>query len=347
MTGFYNVGLGFATALSVSNVITDVLRKKSLQPNDLYSVSFLLRSVSTLCFAAALGLEVIRHGVPLLHSNGPLFGIAGADWPATAQFIVYLLLDTAMVALAQLFYLRALQTSELSYFLPFLSLTPALLIPTGFLLIGEIPKPHQIAGVLLIVAGSLAMNAQHLNQGILRVLSAPFEKEASRNALCAALLFALSNPVDKIVVRMSQPLLYAFSYSLALTAFFGALMFLKGRARRLPISGTRSWIVAAGAVDALALLLQFTAYHYLDVSLVIAIKRGGVILSVLAGWLIFRESKIADKLFATAIMGGGMLLIYLPASRVQDVLLTLIGLGAFGLRVWWQRRRVPGTISAV
>jgi hypothetical protein len=73
--------------------------------------------------------------------------------------------------------------------------------------------------------------------------------------------------------------------------------------------------------------LQFTAYHYLDVFLVIAIKRGGVILSVLAGWLIFRESKIAGKLFATAIMGGGMLLIYLPASRVQDVLLTLIGLG--------------------
>jgi hypothetical protein len=72
MTGFYNVGLGFATALSVSNVITDVLRKKALQPNDLYSISFLLRSVSTLCFAAALGLEVIRHDVPLLHSNGPL-----------------------------------------------------------------------------------------------------------------------------------------------------------------------------------------------------------------------------------------------------------------------------------
>jgi drug/metabolite transporter (DMT)-like permease len=345
MTGSYNAGLGFATALAISNVVMDVLRKKSLEPNDLYSVSFWLRAVSTVCFAVVLGLEVFRHGLPVLHSAGPLFGIAGAELPASAQFIVYLLLDTAMVALAILFYLRALQTSELSYFLPFMSLTPVLLLPTGFLLIGEIPKPHQIAGVLLIVAGSLAMNAQHLNQGVLRVLSAPFEKEASRNALWAALLFALSNPVDKIVVGMSHPVVYAFGYSLALTGFFGALMFFKGRVRRPPIPGTWHWVAAAGAVDALALLLQFNAYRYLDVTLVIAIKRGGVILSVLAGWLVFRESKIADKLFATAIMAGGMLLIYLPASRLEDTLLTIAGLAAFGLRVWWQRRGVPETIS--
>ena len=342
MTGSYNTGLGFATALAVSSVVTDVLRKKSLYENDLYSVSFWLRTVTTLCFGAALGLQLFQHNLPALHSAGPLFGIAGADWPASAQFVIYLLLDTAMVALALVFYLRALQTSELSYFLPFMSLTPALLIPTGFLLIGEVPKPHQIAGVLLIVAGSLAMNSQHLGQGVLRVLAAPFEKEASRNALWAALLFALSNPVDKIVVRMSQPVLYAFSYSLALTAFFAALMYCKGSVGRQPLSRTWHWIAAAGAVDALALLLQFNAYRYLDVSLVIAIKRGGVILSVLAGWLIFRESKIADKLFATAIMAGGMLLIYLPGSRVEDALFTIAGLAAFGVRMWWHRRKVPG-----
>jgi uncharacterized membrane protein len=190
------------------------------------------------------------------------------------------------------------------------------------------------------------MNSEHLSQGVLRVLAAPFEKAASRDALWSALLLALSNPIDKIVVRMSNPLLYAFSHSLALTGFFGGLMLFKGSASKPPVSQTWRWVLAAGAADAVALLLQFTTYRYLDVTLVIAIKRSGIILSVLAGWLIFRESKIAERLFATTIMAGGMLLIYLPASRLRAVLLTLTGLLAFGLQVWRQRRRAPETIAA-
>ncbi len=345
MTGSYHVGLGLAAMLTVSGVFTEVLRKKSLQPNDLYSMSFWLHAVATLCFAAALGPEVFRDGVPVLHSSGPLFGIAGAEWPATAQFLVFLLLDSGIVALAQLVYLRAIQTSEISYFTPFLSLTPALLIPTGFLLIGEMPRPHQIAGVLLVVSGSLAMNSQQLSQGVLRVLASPFANKVSRNALWVALLFALSNPIDKIVVRMSQPLFYAFSHSLVLTVFFGVLMLCKGRAGKLPITRTWRWVLAAGAFDALTLLLQFSAYRYIDVSLVIAIKRSGIILSVLAGWLVFRESKIAERLFATAIMAGGMLLIYLPPSRSLFVLLAVAGLSIVGLRVWWRRSKVPEQLT--
>jgi len=341
MTGSYNVGLGLAAMLTVIGVVTDVLRKKSLQPNDLYSVSFWLHAAATLGFAAALAPEVFRNGVPGLRSNGPLFGIAGVEWPTAVQFIVCLLLDSGIVALAQFVYLRALQTSEISYFSPFLSLTPALLIPTAYWLLGEMPRPHQIAGVLLVVAGSLAMNSQQLSQGVLRVLASPFANRVSRNALWIAFLFALSNPIDKIVVRMSEPLFYGFSYSLALTVLFGVLMLVKGSAGRLPLSHTWLWILAAGLFDALALLFQFTAYRYLDVSLVIAIKRSGIILSVLAGWLFFRESKIVERLFATAIMAGGMFLIYLPPSRMEFALLTVAGVAVVGLWIGWQRSKAP------
>jgi uncharacterized membrane protein len=346
MAGSYNVGLGLAAMLTVSGVVTDVLRKKALLSNDLYRVCFWLHAVATLSFAAALGEEMFRYGVPVLRSNGPLFGIPGAEWPAVAQFIVYVLLDSAIVALAQLIYLRALQTSDISYFAPFMSLTPALLIPTGYVLVGELPRPHQIAGVLLVVAGSFAMSTQQLGQGVLRVLVAPFANKVSRSALWVALLFALSNPIDKIVVRMSQPLLYAFSQGLALTAFFGVLLFFKGRVGKPSISPMWRWVLAAGVFDAATLLLQFTAYRYIDVSLVIAIKRSGIILSVLAGWFFFRESKIGERLFATAIMAAGMLLIYLPASRMEFVLLTVAGLAAVAVRIAWQRFKTPGIPAA-
>ena len=136
-------------------------------------------------------------------------------------------------------------------------------------------------------------------------------------------------------------MLYAFCHSLALTVFFGVLMLWKGSARRLPLSGTWRWILAAGAFDALTLLLQFTAYRYLDVSLVIAIKRSGIILTVLAGWFLFRESQIAERLFATAIMAGGMLLIYLPPTRLEFVLLAVAELAMVGLRIGWKRSKAP------
>lgn len=336
----YEHGLWIASALAISSVITDVFRKRALEPNDLYHTSFLLRLVTSLVFGVALIYSLAHHGFTPIRHAVPGLSFSGRRLPAVAEFIVYLLLDTSMVAAAQLLYLRSLQVADLSYFLPFVSLTPVLLIPTGFFLIGELPLPHQIAGVLLIVAGSLAMNDDQLARGWRSFFAAPFEKKASRNAVIIALLFALSNPVDKILIEMADPIFYAFAYSIALAVFFGFLVFAKGRSQHQPQRGTVRWIALGGSLDAIALLLQFTAYRYLNVILVIAIKRAGVILSVLAGWIVFREKKIGERLFATAIMAGGILLIYLPASPLQDALVTLIGLLAFSVKVAWRRRNL-------
>lgn len=339
MMSVYSQGLWIAAALSVTNVVTDVCRKKALVPNDLYSTSFHLRLVTTTVFVVFFAAQVTHGGWPGLH---PAIAAGAATiapgLPAWCRFVFFLVLDVAMVAVAQALYLRALQFADLSYFLPFVALTPVLLIPTGYLLVGEMPLPHQLAGVLLIVAGSLAMNERAMGAGWRSILLAPFERRASRYALLIALLFALSNPVDKIVVAMADPLPYAVCYSVALLLFFWAMSRRERPSPLWPVKGSRRWVVLGGCLDALTLLLQFTAYRYLSVVLVIGVKRAGVILSVLAGWLVFREKNIAGRLFATGIMAAGILLIYIPATRAQEFAIFAVAVAAVAVRVLRQRR---------
>jgi drug/metabolite transporter (DMT)-like permease len=62
-----------------------------------------------------------------------------------------------------------------------------------------------------------------------------------------------------------------------------------------------------------------------------------VILSVLAGWLFFKERNIGERLFAIAIMGAGILLIYQPDAHVHEGWIAVLGLVAFLLRTSWKR----------
>ncbi len=95
------------------------------------------------------------------------------------------------------------------------------------------------------------------------------------------------------------------------------------------------WIILAGVLYALTQLLQFTSHRYIDVVLTITIKRAGIILSVIAGWLIFKEKHIEDRLVAATAMLCGVVLIYLPFSvRVQLALTVAVLL----LLIWNIRR---------
>jgi drug/metabolite transporter (DMT)-like permease len=90
-------------------------------------------------------------------------------------------------------------------------------------------------------------------------------------------------------------------------------------------------------------LLQFTSHRYIDVVLTITIKRAGILLSVLAGWLIFREKHVEDRLAAAAAMLCGVVLIYLPMSGRMQIgfIVAVLALLAFTLRRGLPRAAEP------
>lgn len=326
------IGLNLAAATSVANVFTDVCRKKALSRNNLISASFWIRlaSAAVLLFAFFLRLHDM-HG-PLIHDSGAAIVILGWQVPVLLKYLLLLFFDTGLIAVVVYLYFGALQESDLSLCIPFLSFTPVLLIPSGYLFLHESPSERQLLGVLLVVGGSLLMNRDAFRFGLLGPVRAIVHQKGSRNILLCAVIYAISNPVDKRLVLMSDSVTYAMCYGVMICLIYAALVPRLGDGWQASLRIAPFWICAAGILDASELMLQFTTHNYIDVFITITVKRAGVILSVFAGWLIFREKHIEDRLVASTTMLGGVILIYMPLSpAAQAMLVSAIVLFVF---VW-------------
>ena len=97
-------------------------------------------------------------------------------------------------------------------------------------------------------------------------------------------------------------------------------------------------------LDAVALLLQYFTITYLAIVITISIKRAGIVLAILAGWLIFKEKNITDKLIAASVMVGGVLIFYLPLGLLPA--LWVAGLVLAGMAVALCLTRQPALAAA-
>ncbi len=324
-------GLLLASAMSVINVLTDVARKRALNKRELIPATFWMRVAVAVIFVVVLLVQVLRGAAVTIRDGGPLFGIERLHWSPLPTFLIYLTLDVGLITCVMWLYFRALQVSPLSLCVPFLSFTPVFLIPTGFLVLGELPPPVKLLGVLLIVIGSLAMHRRLFAVSWMAPVRAIVQEKGSRYMLTVSFLFSITNPLDKKLVLMSDVFTESVAYGLGLVLAF----FLMGKMQRADFAAAIrqnvKWVALAGLFDAVSLLFQLASYAYIAVVISVSIKRAGIILAVLAGWLFFREREITDKVIAASVMFCGVLILYLPLTVGQSwgmLALTLAGMSA-------------------
>ena len=325
------VGLLMAASMSVTNVLTDVARKHALEKRDLIPATLWIRIAVTVVFLAALLWQIASGSPPAIKDGGALFGIAALHLAPVPTFFIYLTIDVALITCVMWLYFRALQISPLSLSVPFLAFTPVFLIPSGFVMLGELPPPIKLLGVVLIVAGSLAMHRRLFAVGWLAPVKAVIQEKGSRYMLMVSFIFSITNPLDKKLVVMSDVFTEAFSYGLGLCIAFFVWGKLQKADFRAAARGNVKWISLAGLLDAVSLLFQLGSYAYIAVVITVSIKRAGIILSVLAGWLFFREREITDKMIAASVMFCGVLILYLPLTAPEAfgvTGLTLAGMAA-------------------
>jgi drug/metabolite transporter (DMT)-like permease len=330
-----SLGLFLAAATSITNVFTDVARKKVVDRHDVVASTFSFKVVAGLIFAAAMCLHAHREGLPVLRDGGPVFGVAWLHLAPLPTFLVYLILDTALVGCATLFYLSALQASPLSLCVPFLAFTPIFLIGTGYLVLGELPSTAKLAGVVLVVVGSLVMHRKLVAVSWFEPVRAVFREKGSRYMLLVALILSVTNPLDKKLVLMSDAFTQAFAYAVGLCILFSLLVIARRADTWGVIRAAPGWVVVAGALDASVLLLQFSSHNYIDVVITLSIKRAGIVLAVLCGWLFFRERHINDKLIAVSVMLAGVLILYLPMTLAHALALGCAALGGMTVALCW------------
>src|ERR1035438_8205691 len=111
-SGFAPLGLLLAAAMSVTNVMTDVWRKRALDRRDLFPATFWIRIAVAVVFALVLGAQMLR-GVPVvIREAGLLFGLF--QLAPAPTFFIYLVLDVGLIPIVMWLYFRALQFSPLS-----------------------------------------------------------------------------------------------------------------------------------------------------------------------------------------------------------------------------------------
>ena len=229
------------------------------------------------------------------------FGVEPGYWAPA-------LVSVALNVAANLLFLEALRTGELSIAVPLLSLTPAFTALVAIPLLGERPSGVDACGIALVVLGALILRPPGG--------AGPIDPAGRRGLWLmagTALLWSLTIPLDKLAVSRSHPPLHALVLNLGVAAAALAILARRRELSRLRELSRAPWtFVAALAISALALGSQLAAIQTVWVSLVETLKRTiGNLSAVLVGRIAFGEAITSRKLAAVALMAGGVALILL------------------------------------
>ena len=236
-----------------------------------------------------LFIPIFFTGVPIL---APIFW-----WAITGTVLLNVL--------SQNLFIRAYSLSEASLVSPLLLVTPIIVIGTGFLFLHEMPSFLGSLGIIVTVIGLWFLIAPdfhrftHLEPGLIY-------------GLFAAVLFAVSFPLDKLAV-VSSSALFTGAITFFSIAFitFVLNIFHNKKFPLLFISSVREnsiSFVVMSFVFGCGIFLTNQALNYSLAAYASSLKRLQVFWTILLSGSLLGEKNIGRKLLATAIMFSGVFL---------------------------------------
>ena len=204
----------------------------------------------------------------------------------------------------------ALQSTGLSILGPINAYKSVISLLLGVFLIGEVPTPMGVLGVLLILTGSYFVVGRDMNQPHKRGIQLRF---------AALVLSATEAVVLKKAILLSNPLTTFVLWSILgfpVAAAAIALLLRQRLRTELALFGqnwnTYVWLAITTGLMQLATLFTFGK---LQVGYSLALFQLSAPLSVLLGYHYFKESSIRKRLLGSVIMAGGAALIVVQGMR--------------------------------
>ncbi|MEW6584049.1 MAG: DMT family transporter [Nitrospirota bacterium] len=224
-----------------------------------------------------------------------------------AVFFKAFLLALPLEAATVILYVKALNRSPLSLTLPFLSFTPVFLIGISYLILGETVSIRGAIGILLIAAGSYIVNIGDMRKGILEPIRSLWKERGALMMLGVALIYGFTGPLGKMAIEHSSPLFFGFTYFTALTVIFSPIALWYGRAdlKNLFAQGSYKRMMAPGILYSCMIISHMIAISLVQVAYMISVKRISILIGVVYGYLIFKETNIRERLFGALLMVAG------------------------------------------
>jgi drug/metabolite transporter (DMT)-like permease len=283
----------------------------------------------TLVSALAMTLQDV-FSKKIADSTGTLL-IAWLRWSSSIPFLLFCLPFVTVPVLSAEFwvvtgvlvpldvfalvlYMKAIRISPLNVTLPFLSLTPIVMILTGYLFLGEMLRPAQIAGIVLIAAGAYLINIHTIKDGVLQPILSISKEKGSLLMIIVALIYGVTGTLGKKAVVLSNPLFFGVSYTVLLSVAMTPILFWLGPSRKVSEGRIRrSWviIVLLGLVGAVNVVTHFFAIRLVEAASMIAVKRTSLLFGVLFGRFLFDEPHFKARFIGAVLITAGVVLVYL------------------------------------
>jgi drug/metabolite transporter (DMT)-like permease len=227
------------------------------------------------------------------------------------EFWIALLVGGTLNAMTSILYMKAIKYSDLSLTVPMVALTPLFLLLASPLIVGEFTSPVGLIGVLLIVFGSYTLNIKHIRGGFLSPFKALLKEKGPKLMLLIAVIWSITSNLDKVGIQNSSPLFWAAALNTYISIIMFPVVLCKSRKNLKQISKIYKTLFPIGMFGAMTAIFQMMALTMTLVAYVISIKRTSTIMSVLFGYLIFKEKNIKERLLGVVIMVIGVLFITL------------------------------------
>lgn len=277
----------------------------------LTALSVGIRDVSVKFFQDLKPLDVaaieLFYSLPLLIVGCLIFPVPVLDQTFWWMFLVSLPINW----LAYILYLYAIKLSPISLTVPFLSFTPAFMILTGFITLGETINLWGGIGIGMIVTGSYVLNLNKAKQGLIKPFTALLHEKGSWIMLIVAFIFSLAAVIGKKAILHSSPLFFSFFFFLLFNITILIWLFAANKT-----SWQQIFLKNKKGIWLGSLLVVHVSCHALAISMatavyMIAVKRSSILISVFLSWIILKEAKMKSRGLGTLCMFAGVLLITL------------------------------------
>lgn len=217
-------------------------------------------------------------------------------------YIFYAFLKALVVCTAWIFAFRALKNMSVSLYgvmdLSRMVFSTAL----GVFVLGEAFTVNKAIGVSLVILGLLLVNLKKSTSG----------KGMSVTVLVAALLNcffnAVSGAMDKILMQYMKSSQLQFWFMFFMTVIYGVVILIRREKISVKCLKTNFWIplMSLSLIVGDKLLFEANRSPLSEVTLMTVIKQSSVLVTVLTGWLVFKEKHILYKLMCTGIVLMGI-----------------------------------------
>lgn len=222
-----------------------------------------------------------------------------------SMYIFYAFIKSAVCCTAWLFSLIAIKQMSVSLY-GIIDLSRMIFSTMlGVFVLGESFTLSKAIGVVLVITGLLLVNIKKDKSN---------SRELSFSILIAALLNcflnAVSGTMDKVLMQHMEANQLQFWFMFFMSVIYGVILIIKKEKISIKNICKNYWIplMSLSLVLGDKLLFEANANPQSEVTLMTLIKQSAVIVTVLTGWIVFKEKNILYKLTCASIVLIGIII---------------------------------------